>query len=167
MLDKTFRRALVGALLGGLLVIATMAPATAETATVNGTDGIEMFVNNGPAAVTVKVWGLGAPCSHNYFIQIELRWGTAGEKYQVDSNCYGGTWNKGFFFIPIPGEGGDEVKCADFRFTYNRDGRFYKAFMPRSCLSEAPNRIRGYTQGRRISSTTGGEAGPTRLLNRG
>jgi hypothetical protein len=145
-----------------------MAPAFAEQQTVNGTGDItKMAVNNGQTALTTKVFGLGKPCGGAQYVHVHVLWGTQPE-YEVDGDCIQGAWYKGLFYrSDRDGSDSKEVNCPDFKLTYNSTGHFYKVFIPRSCMGKANNRVKVRADAVEYGSTTGGEAGPTKLLGRG
>ena len=152
-----------------LLLVASLAlPAHAESQTVEGQGDIEkMRARNGDSAVVVKLFGLNGPCEVRDFT-IEIRWGT-DERYEVQAGCYGGTtWAENLYYLADKDnpESAQEVNCRRFKVTYNEDRGIHRAFVPRSCLDEATNRVRVYAEGVNYGGM-GGTAGPTRRLARG
>jgi hypothetical protein len=164
------RRKVVLAIAVGSVSLGCLAPsASAESTTVKGTGDIKkMYVKNGSSALVTKVFGFKGACQAHYF-RIQIFWGQKAA-YQADGGCYpGGQWITSLYFFSDrnAGSGGTKVKCGQFRLTYNATERSWRAFVPRSCLVKAPNRVRVKSDGDNYGSTTGGEAGPTRALGRG
>ena len=158
-------------LLALVLALGLAVPAVAESETVKGTGDVKkLFANNAKKAVVAKVFGIGQPCEVAKQLYIEIRWGKK-QAYQVQSGCYGGTtWGKGLYFLSDRSDPNTakKVKCADFKLTFNSDKVFHKAFVPRKCMGKAPNRVKLKTEGVNYAgSATGGQAGPTSLLDRG
>lgn len=154
------------------LLVITAGPASADAATVPGTAGgdiSKMFADNGTSAVTVRVYGLPGPCETRN-VDAVLSWGTGPGQYRARGACYAGTdWATTLEYLPT-GSPQDTrpVTCAKFTMTYNRTGHFYRVLIPRTCLAKAPNKVRAYSEATVYGgSTTGGSAGPTKLLPRG
>lgn len=142
---------------------------SAESTTVKGSGDIKkLFVKNGSGAVTAKVYGFLGPCSAHYF-RIWIFWGKKAA-YQADGGCYpGGKWITSLYYLADrnSGSGGTKVKCGKFRLTFNQKEKSWRAFLPRGCMDNAPDRVRVLSNGDNYGSTTGGEAGPTKALRRG
>jgi hypothetical protein len=126
----------------------------------------KIVVNNGQRAVSTKVFGLGKPCRGAKFISVKVQNKRGKTLYTGEAGCYPGDpdliWGTGLF-----DKGGSEVKCGKFDISRIKSNGAYKVFMPRSCLSNAPNRIRVEVSAQNWGSVTGGHAGPTKLLGRG
>lgn len=149
------------AILSSSLVLTLISPAFAETVTVDGTGAIsKMFVNNGQEALTVKVFGLNAPCDDAQNLNVTVKWGTSAS-YTADAICgfRSGEWEYGLFH-----SGSGEVDCPDFRMSYNSKGKFHRVFIPRSCIDRAENKVKVRAEG---GDSEFGKAGPTPLLRRG
>lgn len=146
------------------LVVSLAQPAAAEAVTVAGAPGgyiTKMTANNGRAALTTKIYGLGKKCDAR-ILRLDIRYGT-GQKYHVEAGC--NTAKKWFQYLFYKQS---QPKCADFSMTYQTAGRYWRIFIPRSCLKRAPDRIRVYAEGWNFSGNLfPGIAGPTRLLKRG
>lgn len=154
-----------------LLVLSLALPAHAESVTVRGSgDIVKMVAKNADRAVVVKVFGIGKPCEAAQHISIQIQWGRSAA-YEARANCAGYVdWDKSLRYLADRDGGSSarqDVACAGFRLTYNADKKFHRAFVPRSCLRKANHRVRVEANGNNFGSTTGGTAGPTRLLNRG
>jgi hypothetical protein len=149
------------------LVAATAGPAAAQSVTVDGSGDItKMFASNGDKAAVAKVYGLDKPCDAQY-LNVKVSSKREGY-YQAEAGCYGTQWLKGLYYhSSADDQGPSKVSCDGFRFTYNADSHFYKVKMPRSCLDHAPNRVRFASEGHDYASAMPGEAGPTKLLDRG
>ena len=145
--------------------------AMGESQTVNGKGDIKkMTADNAQRAVKVKLSGLGKPCEARQ-MTITVFWGTK-PAYQVQAGCYGGTtWASGLYYTADRRDGSlatKKVRCPGFRLRYDSGAKVWRAFVPRGCLSKAPNRIRVKSDGVNYAgSAIPGEAGPTRLLRRG
>lgn len=149
------------------LVLATAGPADAESVTVPGEppgDITSMFVNNAQRKLTVKIYGLSAPCEAKQ-LHASVTWRGSGGEYRASGACVvGTTWSTELVYFPA--EGGDEVvDCPTFSLTYQ--GGAYTISIPRSCLVEAPGRMRVLGEGVDYGSAIPGLAGPTKLLARG
>lgn len=157
------------ALLASMMLLLSLAQsAGAESVTVQGTGDIDkMYANNAQKAMTVKVYGLNAPCSAQK-ITIRVRWG-ATAAYDAEAGCYGAEWGgKTLYYLPNRhADTARKVDCPDFRLTYNSTYGFYRAYVPRSCMPRADNRVKVSSRGNNYGSQTGGTAGPTGLLRRG
>ncbi len=144
--------------------------AKAESQTRAGTGDIsKIVVNNGTNTLTTKVFGFGNPCGGAHYISVEVRNRNGRLLYHATGGCYpGATWATGLYYTAT-GEGEDEtkVRCSRFEFKRVQSPRSYIIVMPRSCLDHAPDRVKVNVWGDNYGSTTGGEAGPTKLLNRG
>lgn len=152
------------------LCLLIAASAAAESTTVRGSGDLKkMVADNGSSAVVVKLYGFRKPCEAKHF-NIDVLWGTK-PAYQVQAACYGGRdWGSGLYYTPDRRQGmaTKPVKCRGFRLRYNADGKFWRALIPRSCMSKAPNRIRVKSEGINYTgSAMPAVAGPTRLLRRG
>ena len=148
--------------------------AAGESQTVDGTGDIkEMVANNAQGAVKVKLFGLREPCDAKQFT-IDVFWRTK-PRYQVQAACTAGTtWTRGLYYDGdrTDDQGAmaeDRVQCPGFKLRYVTDGKpFWRAVLPRECLSKAPNRIRVKAEGVNYAgSAIPGQAGPTRRLSRG
>jgi hypothetical protein len=143
--------------------------ASAASQTVQGSGDIDkMVVKNAASALKVNLFGFGPPCEAHY-IKVVLDWGTKAA-YQVDNGCYpGATWQKSLSYVADRSkpEGAKIVSCPALRFRYSEADKSYRIYVPRTCIPKARNRVRVRSSGDNYGSTTGGEAGPTRLLRRG
>lgn len=157
-------------LLAPMMLLSLVQSAGAESVTVQGNGDIDkMYVNNAQNAVTIKVYGLGAPCGGAQKINIRVQWGDTAA-YQAEAGCYSAEWGgKELYYLPHRGdpESARKVDCSGFRLTYNSADGFYRAFVPRSCMPRADNRVKVSSSGNNYGSMTGGSAGPTRSLRRG
>lgn len=156
------------ALLAATIVVGLVQPAAAESVTVQGSGDItKMFANNAQTAAVVKVFGLGKPCASAQYVEIYVRWGAS--EYAADAACsMQGSWDKGLFYQQDRSNpNAQPVNCPDFKLTYNSTDNFLKAFIPRSCMSKAPNRVKFKSAGATFSASKEGQAGPTPLLSRG
>ncbi|MBA3718872.1 MAG: hypothetical protein H0W95_01045 [Nocardioidaceae bacterium] len=150
------------------LVLLSAGVAAAESQTVEGTGDIDrMVASNGQNAVTAKVFGMAPPCDTHY-LWVTVNWRGA-DLYRAEAGCYpGGIWAKGLYYHDsADDQNPDQVNCDGFVFRWDGERQLFKVVIPRSCLDNAPNRIRVAAEGHVYSSTTGSEAGPTRLLARG
>ena len=161
------RRAVAVTGAASTLVLLTAGVAIAESQTVQGSGDIDqMTAVNARSAVNVKVQGMAPPCD-THFLHVTVNW-RGPAKYVAEAGCFGAAWEKGLFYLDSDDDQNPtEVNCSDFVFRWNGTGDFFKVEFPRDCLAEAPNRIRVGAEGHVYSSTTGSEAGPTRLLSRG
>ncbi len=150
-------------------VLALAGSASAASQTVRGTGDIEkMVVNNATSAVKVNLFGFAPPCDAHY-MRVTLEWGTKAG-YEIDNGCYpGGTWAKSLVYLPDRSkpEGGKLLDCPKLRFSHSSTDGSHRAYVPRSCIPKAANRVKVRSSGDNYGSTTGGEAGPTRSLRRG
>ena len=147
--------------------------AAGESQTVQGKGDLKkMVANNAQGAVKVKLFGFGGPCSAKQFT-IDVFWGTK-PTYQVQAACTAGTtWTRGLYYDAdrTDDQGAlaeNRVECDGFRLKYNATDKFWRAVLPRDCLSKAPDRIRVKSEGVNYAgSAIPGEAGPTDRLRRG
>ena len=165
------RRMLFALPLSLLLVLTLAVPATAESQTVSGEGDIKkMFVKNGQDALTAKVYGIGTPCDGARWLNVTIKWGRTSA-YKVQAACYPGEtgWQENLYYYPDRDnpETARLVDCGKFSMTYNSDDVFHRVFIPRGCMGKAANGVKVLSDGLNTSSTTGGTAGPTRLLARG
>ena len=86
--------------------------------------------------------------------------------YAGEAGCYPGPDGPVWAAYMID-KGNSIVKCGKFNVNRIKSNGAYKVFMPRGCMSNAPNRIRVEVDGNNFGSATGGHAGPTKLLARG
>jgi hypothetical protein len=129
-----------------------------------------MYAQNGQHAVTIKIYGIGKPCEQAKQFTMEIRWRNSQASYQVQAGCYGGTdWAENLYYLSDRHDpnSAKEVNCANFAATYNPQGKIHRAFIPRGCIGKANNRIRVWAEGVNYADAMPGEAGPTKLLNRG
>ncbi len=155
-------------LVAGLVLLALVPYALAESQSVQGTGAIKkMSVNNGEKAVVVKLKGMDKPCDAHYF-KVVLFWGKK-KAYQADAGCYQGKWIPSLYYYSNrdSGQGGDPVGCEKFKIAYDKDKGLYRIFVPRKCLDLAPDKIKVRAEGDNYASPMPGEAGPTRALARG
>jgi hypothetical protein len=158
------RRTLLVVVSAVALVLGLAGPAAAESVTVAGAPGgyiTKMTVNNAQSALTTKVYGLGNKCVAR-FLRVDIRYGQ-GQKYHVEAGCTTtGKWFQYLFFKQ------SQVRCPKFGLTYAAATSAWKVFIPRSCLTRAPDRLRVYAEGANASGTAfPGVAGPTKVLRRG
>ena len=153
--------------LGSVLSLAGSASAASQT--VQGSGDIEkMVVNNATIALKVNLFGFGPPCDAHY-MKVVLDWGTKAG-YEISNGCYpGATWAKTLSYLPDRSkpEGAKIVTCPKLRFSYSEADKSHRAFVPRTCIPKAGNRVKVSSSGDNYGSVTGGEAGPTRSLRRG
>src|SRR4051794_24400136 len=162
------RRLLTVVLAAIALVLGLIAPASADSVTVQGQGNItKMSVNNGANKIVTKVEGLDEPC------QAKSLWVTVSSKqtpqYRAEAGCYQGKWIKGLY-LPKSGDwtsGGERVPCGGFALKCVTAGKLYKVVMPRSCVGKLPNKVRVAAEGIDFASAVPGSAGPTKLLARG
>jgi hypothetical protein len=143
--------------------------AIAESQTVNGTGDITKIVaSNGTSSVTTKVFGLKRPCGGAQHLQVSVTTADGTLVYEADGGCYSAEWQTSLWYTST-GVREDEVPvdCPEFSLTRNRTTGAYKVVMPRTCLVNAPNRIRVDVDGQNYGTLTGGHAGPTKVLSRG
>lgn len=139
------------------LTVGLMAASSAETVTKTGTGELKKIVaTNGANAVTVKVYGPGGACKIRQ-LQVNLT-GRDGKKYDISGTCHE-TWVKYIYY------GQTRVRCADFVMRYNSDLKFWRVYVPRSCLKNLTNRIK--VQALIFGPAAPSTAGPTRWLTRG
>lgn len=144
--------------------------ASAASQTVQGSGDIDkMVVNNARTALKVNLFGFGPPCGWAHYMKVVLDWGTKAG-YQIDNGCYpGATWVKGLAYLPDRSkpESAKIVTCPKLRFGYSAATKSHRAYVPRTCIPKAGNRVRVRSSGDNYGSMTGGKAGPTRRLRRG
>ena len=143
--------------------------AIAESQTVTGTGDItKMVASNGTSSVTTKVFGLKRPCGGAWFLHVFVTAADGTPLYKAEGGCYSAEWHTSLWYTPTGApEDYVAVDCAGFSFTRNRTTGAYKVVMPRSCLGNAPNRVRVEADGANYGTLTGGHAGPTKVLSRG
>jgi hypothetical protein len=150
-------------------VLSFAAWASAASQTVQGTGDIEkLVVNNAQKALKVNLYGFDPPCEAKY-MKILITWGKKAA-YAVDNGCYpGSTWAKSLVYMSNKAkpEGGKLVDCKKLRFRYVKSDGSHRAVVPRSCMPKARDKVKVSAYGNNFSSTTGGEAGPTKSLRRG
>ena len=154
-----------------LLLLA--ASAAGESQTVQGKGDLKkMAATNAQGAVKVKLFGFRGPCEAKEFT-IDVFWGTK-PTYQVQAACTAGTtWTRGLYYDADRTDDNGalaekRVQCPGFRLKYNSTDKYWRAVLPRECLSEAPDRVRVKSEGVNYAgSAIVGEAGPTRRLSRG
>jgi hypothetical protein len=143
--------------------------ASAASQTVKGTGDIEkMAVNNAQKELKVNLYGFDPPCEAKY-MKIIVTWGKKAA-YEIDNGCYpGGEWMKSLVYVPNKNkpDGHKLLKCSKLKFKYVKSDGSYRAVVPRSCMPKAADKVKVSSWGNNFSSTTGGEAGPTRSLRRG
>jgi hypothetical protein len=158
------RRVLLAVVGSMVLVLSLAVPAAAESVTVAGAPGgyiTKMTANNGQSALTTKVYGLGNKCVAR-FLRVDIRYGQ-GQKYHVEAGCTTTrTWFQYLFFKQ------SQVRCPKFAMTYTAATSAWRVFIPRSCLSRAPDRLKVYAEGANAAGNAlPGIAGPTKSLRRG
>jgi hypothetical protein len=150
-------------------VLSFAGSASAASQTVQGTGDIDkMVVRNATSALKVKLYGFKPPCEAHY-MKATLDWGTKAG-YEIINGCYpGATWAKSLVYLPDRSkpEGGKLLRCPKFRFSHSAADGSYRAYVPRSCIPKAGNRVKVRSSGDNYGSMTGGTAGPTRSLRRG
>lgn len=143
--------------------------ANAQSETVTGTGDItKIIVGNGTSSLTAKVFGLGVECGGAQYLHVEVLNRIGRLLYTADGSCIQAVWHVGLYYTAtgIP-EDNTAVKCPAFTFTRSQKTGAYRTEMPRSCLVNAPNRVKVRAEGANYGSMTGGTAGPTQLLARG
>jgi hypothetical protein len=151
------------------LSVGSAMAANAETQTVNGTGDItRMTASNGSNAVTTKVFGLERPCGGAQYLHVLVLNRTGKLLYQAEGSCISAEWHTGLFYTStgVP-EDATSVRCPNFSFTRSATTGAFRVEMPRGCLDHAPGRVKVKVEGANYGTTTGGAAGPTRLLTRG
>jgi hypothetical protein len=143
--------------------------AIAQSQTVTGTGDItKMVASNGTSSVTVKVFGLKKPCGGAQYLHVHVTTGDGTLLYEAEGGCYSAEWHTGLYYTPTGApEDLEAVDCAEFSFSRNRTTGAFNVVMPRSCLVNAPNRVRVDADGQNYGTLTGGLAGPTKVLSRG
>jgi hypothetical protein len=141
--------------------------AYAETQTVDGSGDITKLVaNNATNTLTAKVSGLGPRCGGVQYVHVFVKNRNGKLLYEADGDCISAAWYTGLFYTPTGArEDATAVSCAGFALT--RTNGVYIVKMPRSCLGHAPDRVKLKVEGANYGTTTGGKAGPTKLLDRG
>ncbi len=150
------------------MVLATAGVAVAESQTVPGTVDIDQMVaNNAQTEVRVRVDGMAAPCD-THFLHVAVNW-RGPDLYRAEAGCYpGGVWAKSLVYHETADlQNGTIVNCPGLVFRWNGINEFFKVVVPRSCLDQAPNRVRVSAEGHVYTSTQSSEAGPTGFLARG
>ena len=163
------RRLLLTSVLAMGLMAALASPVGAESQTVDGQNAIKkMFASNGDNAVTAKLWGLEKPCGGAWWFRIQVRWGES-KAYELQVNCTSGTWYGGMVYMSDRSDPQTAkiVECEGAKFSYNKDKKFHKGVMPRSCMPKAANKIRVVSRGMNYGDMKEGKAGPTKLLAKG
>ncbi|MEA2462250.1 MAG: hypothetical protein QOH90_2427, partial [Actinomycetota bacterium] len=141
------------ALLAITVVIGVVGSAAAESVTVQGSGDIKKMVAiNGQTAAVTKVFGLGKPCASAQYVSIHVMWGTS--EYDVEGACsMQGSWDTGLFYQQDRSNpNAKEVNCPGFTLTYNSTNKSLKAFIPRSCMTKAPNRVKFKSEGATFSA---------------
>jgi hypothetical protein len=150
------------------LVAGLVGPAHAAKVTVasNGSPDLsKMVVINGQKAVVVKLYGTGG--------KHQVRWsyvhlkGTDGVLYEARAAWGQATWytrlSRG---SSMSESGGTAVNCPGFKYTWNATGKFWRVFVPRSCLGKLTNKIKVYAE-HVAQSAMPGAAGWSRWVARG
>ena len=148
-------------------MLATASPAVAESTTVAGTGDItSMFVDNARGKLTVKIAGLSEPCGGAKQVSASVTWKNAPDEYRASGACVAGTtWATELLYFPVSGGSEyEEVDCPTFSLTYKSGS--YRVIIPRTCLTEAPGRVRVTGEGLDYGSAIPGYA-KTKLLARG
>ena len=141
--------------------------AYAESQTVDGSGDITKLVaNNGTNTLTAKVSGLGPRCGGAQYLHVFVKNRNGKLLYEADGDCISAQWFASLWYTST-GAREDEtaVSCSGFALT--RTNGVYVVKMPRSCLDHAPDRVKIKVEGANYGTTTGGKAGPTKLLARG
>ena len=153
-----------------LLLLASSAAGESQTVQGKG-DLKKMAANNAQGAVKVNLFGFRGPCDAKQFT-IDVFWGR--KTYQVQAACTAGTtWTRGLYYdADRTDDNGalaeNRVQCGGFRLKYKSADKYWRAVLPRECLSKAPDRVRVKSEGVNYAgSAIPGEAGPTRRLRRG
>lgn len=149
-----------GALLVALALLTALAgPSAADSQTKSGEgDLTKMWVNNGKSAVTVKLFAPGGKCKvANLMVTVT---GADNLFYAYGACPSPGTWKSG-----LQNKNLAKVACSGFKLTYNKDNKFWRVYVPRTCLKNLGNKIKvsAYVQ----VSGVPGAAGPTKWLGRG
>lgn len=141
------------------LTLSMTVSAHADSTTVPGsTDIKKMYVDNATGAVVVKIHGPGGKCAIRW-VSATIR-GRDGVTYRATGGCYpGAVWSKGLE------KGTKLVQCSGYKLTYNAPGKFWRFFVPRTCMPQLTNKIK--VAGELPQSAVPGEAGPTPWLARG
>lgn len=157
------------ALLAGGVAIAESQTVAGDKYGGNVGDITKMTADNGSNAITVRIFGLGKPCGGTQSLTVDVKTPLGKTKYFAQAGCYGGTtWLKGLWYTPTGApEDGVEVTCAGFELGRGRTTGVFRVVMPRSCLTNAPNKVKIEARGNNFGSATGGHAGPTTALVRG
>jgi hypothetical protein len=155
------RRALMVAVMSLALVAGLVGPAHAAKVTVasNGSPDLsKMVVNNGSKAVVVKLYGAGGKDVVRWsYAQLK---GTNGVVYEAKVAWYSDKWMKSLY------RGQTSVNCPGFKYTWNATGKFWRVFVPRSCLGKLTNKIKVYAE-HVARSAMPGAAGWSRWVARG
>jgi hypothetical protein len=153
---------LAGALLASATVVTLAPPAQAEKTSVEGTHAFTRLVlDNRQRAVVLKMYGPGGgDCSVKHlYDKIRDRDGT---RYTVAAGCYpGAVWAVSL------STGGELVDCGGLAVSYDADGGFWLAKVPRGCLDGLADKIKVTSAGIDDYSPAPGEAGPTAYVDRG
>lgn len=136
------------AMTAGAMVLALVpgGVAWADSVTVQGTSATgdpttidKMVVNNRQGSVLLKIFGTGGKDNVDEVVAY-LKDGD-GTKYQAVAGWYpGGVWATSL------SRGDNLVECDDFSFKWNADGEFWKVLVPRDCLDNLANRIKGKSE---------------------
>lgn len=139
----------------------TGSSADAATTKVAGTNAYEKLVlSNGTNAIVFKVYGPGGDCQIKY-LDVSFR-DKDGTRYAADAGCYpGGVWAASLT------KGDELIDCSGYTMAYNVDKGFWKAVVPRSCLSDLADQVRVTESWLDDYSAFPGEAGPTKYVARG
>ena len=151
-----------------LLLLVVAAAAIAQSTTVQGSGDIKKFTaDNAQRAVKVDVRGLQGPCKAQY-LNVDVLWGKK-KAYRAEAGCYGADWIKALYYRPNrngSGQDAEPVGCKGLKMA--REDKVWHVVFPRKCISLAPDKVRVKVEGRNYAgSPMPGEAGPTKLLDRG
>ena len=162
------RRLCVFLLSVAFLLAASGGVANAESQTLDGSGDItKMKVVNGANALTVTVFGLGPRCGGAQYLHVSVFNRNDRLLYEAEGDCISAQWGTGLYYTSTGvREDLQAVDCANFAFTRNSTSGAYQVKMPRSCLDNAPDRVKVASEGANYGTMTGGSAGPTKVLNR-
>ena len=154
-----------------LLLTASMAGAASQTVAGDKFGGKlgdikKIVVNNAQRSVSTKIFGLGKPCGGAKSIAVRVQNKRGKTLYTGEAGCYPGKTDLVWDFYLFDKDS-SPVKCGKFDVSRIKSSGAYKVLMPRTCLSNAPNRIKVDVDAQNWGSVTGGHAGPTKLLGRG
>lgn len=135
------RRAFVVWVAAVALLVGMAGPANAATVTVpsNGSPDLsKMVVQNASTAVVVKLYGTGGASKVRWsFVRLK---GRDGVTYEAKAAWYGDRWITSLY------RGSTRVTCSNFRYTWNATGKFWRVFVPRTCLRRLTDTIRAYAE---------------------